>query len=66
MSRENRLGIFLIRLGCVLASAGLLLGVRDPALGTVLPFKNAVIVLAAVILAGKLVLDTFFYPRRYL
>jgi uncharacterized membrane protein len=63
MNARIRWGRFLSRLAAILIVAGLLLALPEPADQSVVPIKNAVICLLAVILVGVLIYNTFFYDR---
>ncbi len=63
MSLRQRLGVFCVRLAVIMIGAGVLMAVPEPQTDDVLRYKNAVVVLVSVILAGKLLFDTLFYDR---
>lgn len=63
MPSRQHLGQFFVRLAVILLVAGLLLILPDSPNGDVLRYKNAVVVLAAIVVVGKLLYDTFFYER---
>lgn len=63
MRFKQRIGHFLVRFAVVLLTAGLLLSLPDPETGDVLRYKNAIVVLVAIVATGKILYDTFFYER---
>lgn len=63
MPSRQRLGNFVVRFAVILLAAGLLLLLPESQAGDVLRYKNAIVVLVAIICTGKLLYDTFFYER---
>jgi hypothetical protein len=63
MSFEQRIGRFFVRLATILIVAGLLLFLPDSQNGDILRYKNAMVVLVAIVAIGKILYDTFFYDR---
>jgi hypothetical protein len=63
MPLSKRLGALCTRLAAVFIVAGILWLVPDPAFGTVLPYKSAVVCFAVVVLTGKALFDTFFFDH---
>jgi fumarate reductase subunit C len=63
MSLKRRIGVFLVRIGAIVLVSGLLLLLPGPHTGELVPFKNAIVSLLAVITIGIVLYDTFFYNR---
>ena len=55
----------LLRLSVIFAIAGALLLLPEADSESILHYKNAVVVLCAILLSGKTICDTLFYDRYY-
>lgn len=65
MNWAQRLGMLALRLSVTAGCAALLIALPDPSPDDTLRFKNAIVVLVAIVVAGKQLFDTFFYDRYY-
>ncbi len=63
MNWAQRIGMLVLRLALTAGVTALLLWLPDPAPDETLRLKNAIVVLVAIVTAGKLIADTFFYDR---
>lgn len=64
MGLRQRLALLCVRLAAILMIAGVLLALPEPNNGDVVRYKNALVVLIALVLVGKALFDTFFYDRH--
>ena len=65
MNWAMRLGRLALRLSVTAGCAALLIALPDPAPDETLRLKNAIVVLVAIVVAGKQLFDTLFYDRYY-
>lgn len=62
---HSLLSRLLLRLSLIFLAAGGLVLLPEADSESILHYKNAVVVLCAIILSGKTICDTLFYDRYY-
>ena len=63
MNWAQRLGLLALRLLATAGCAALLIALPDPTPEDTLRFKNAIVVLISIVVAGKQLFDTLFFDR---
>ena len=65
LKTRSLLSRLLLRLSLIFIVAGALILLPEADSESILHYKNAVVVLCAIILSGKTLCDTLFYDRYY-